>query len=181
MDWVASLQPFFKHPGAVFAGLFGFFLLLLFVGLSLRRETREEYPYQAREALFTPAERFFFGVLYQAVDQGRFVIFGKVRLADVIKTQTGLPPPERQRAFNKISAKHLDFVICRIEDLSVACAVELDDASHQRAERRARDEFVDAALNAAGITVLHIKVQRRYSLNALRGELDLILASDIQN
>lgn len=42
-------------------------------------------------------------------------------------------------------------------------AVELDDVSHGRADREARDEFVDRAFAAAGVLVVHIKAQRAYN------------------
>jgi hypothetical protein len=39
----------------------------------------------------------------------------------------------RKKAFNKISAKHFDFLLCDREELSVACAIELDDVSQFQA------------------------------------------------
>lgn len=50
---------------------------------------RLDFPYQKEPALFTAAERSFLGVLEQAVE-GRFRVFGKVRVADVITVKTGL-------------------------------------------------------------------------------------------
>jgi len=38
--------------------------------------------------------------------------------------------------------------------------IELDDASHEEESRRDRDTFVDAALTAAGLPILHIPAQR---------------------
>jgi very-short-patch-repair endonuclease len=40
--------------------------------------------------------------------------------------------------------------------------IELDDASHEEEYRRDRDTFVDAALTAAGLPILHIPAQRSY-------------------
>lgn len=44
------------------------------------------YPYYAKKALFSVAERSFLGVLEQAVE-GRYRVFGKVRLADALGGQ----------------------------------------------------------------------------------------------
>jgi len=143
-------------------------ILLLLAGLA-RRLTRKPdiYPYEKQPALFTPAERAFLGVLLHALPT-TYLLFGKVRLADIIKTKDKLNESAHWRAFNKISAKHLDFVICRRADLSVVGAIELDDSSHQRPDRQARDAFVDAALAAAGVPILHIKVSRQYPLPKLK-------------
>lgn len=74
-------------------------------------------PYQKCETLFTPAERSFLGVLQQAVGNNA-AIFAKVRVADIVEPKTGLSRSARQKAFNKISAKRFDFLLCDKEDLS---------------------------------------------------------------
>ena len=98
------------------------------------------FPYR-KAALFSPAERSFFGVLEQAVG-AHYCIFGKVRIADVVEMALGLSGSDRQSAFNRISAKHFDFLLCDKQDLSVVCAIELDDRSHSRSSRQQRDAFV---------------------------------------
>lgn len=148
------------------------FILLVFVLLliNLLPKRQTPYPYEKQKALFTAAELAFYAVLSQTLSK-QFLIFGKVRLADVIKPQNNLTNSDRQRAFNKISAKHVDFVICQPKNLMVIGIVELDDSSHLLPERRSRDQFVDAALAAAGIPILHIKVQRQYSTAHLRQQI----------
>ena len=58
--------------------------------------------------------------------------------------------------FNKIKAKHTDFVLCDPDTLEILCGVELDDPSHDRPERIERDEFVDHVYEAAGIPLIHV-------------------------
>jgi hypothetical protein len=91
------------------------------------KQGQEALPYQKSDALFSPAERSFLGVLHQAVGNNA-AIFGKVRVADVIEPKAGLGRSARQKAFNKISAKHFDFLLCDKEDLSVACAIEMESS-----------------------------------------------------
>ena len=112
--------------------------------------------------LLSPAELNFFMVLEQAVG-GRFKIFPKVRLADIVKVAGDLEKSERQSAFNRIQSKHVDFVLCNPGDMTVVCVVELDDKSHTAAARIARDEFVDSALESAGIPIAHLAARRQYS------------------
>ena len=128
------------------------------------------YPYGPQRALFTPAERSFFGALEGAVGETHRV-FGKVRLADVIKVNAGLTRSARQTAFNRISGKHIDFVLCDPTDLKVVTAIELDDKSHDAPSRQQRDSFVDAALGAAGIPVHHFSAKRSYSVHDLRSAI----------
>ena len=46
--------------------------------------------------------------------------------------------------------------------------MELDDSSHDAEDRRERDEFVDQALAAAGLAIVHVRAKRGYQLDELR-------------
>ncbi len=52
---------------------------------------------------------------------------------------------------NKIDRKHVDFVLCDPHTMRPLVGIELDDATHGRVSRQARDEFVDEVLAAAGL------------------------------
>lgn len=125
------------------------------------------FPYQKEVSLFTPAERSFLGAFESAIGN-QFRIFGKVRLADVIKVQPGLGGSSWQRAFNQIQSKHLDFVACDPKDLSVQFVVELDDASHRQSHRRNRDEFLEKSLAAAKVPIFRFQAKRTYSVQDIR-------------
>lgn len=165
------MNAWLEHRDPILLGLLGAVVLLALL-LGARREApSNDYPYEAHESLFTPAERFFLGVLSELLDDS-LLVFGKVRLADIIRARGDLERGDKTRAFNKIGAKHVDFVLCRRPDLSIVGVIELDDLSHLRADRRERDAFVDAALNAAGIPILHVKTRRRYSSAQLKQQLN---------
>ena len=72
---------------------------------------RQEFTYQLREALFTSSEIKFYRELEQAIGE-QFIIFGKVRVADIITPEKVLSKSNLRTTFNKISAKHFDFVLC---------------------------------------------------------------------
>jgi hypothetical protein len=124
-------------------------------------------PYQKCETLFTPAERSFLGVLQQAVGNNA-AIFAKVRVADVVEPKTGLSRSARQKAFNKISAKHFDFLLCDKEDLSIACVIELDDGSHHSRGRQARDEFLKEVCKTADIPLIQVPAASSYIISEVR-------------
>ncbi len=130
-----------------------------------------DFPYQSKEVLCSPAERSFMGALEKVVGNG-FRVFAKVRLADIVEVNKGLSSSARQSAFNRISRKHLDFVICDSGSLSIVGAVELDDKSHRKTVRQERDQFLDRALEAAGVPILRIKAQGAYSIKEVSSDIN---------
>lgn len=154
----------------VVSGLVLLVLLLLAVFWT-RGKKGKPLPYDVQETLFSPAERSFLGVLDLAVgDKAR--VFAKVRVADVLTPEAGMGKSKWQQAFNKISAKHLDYLLCHPTDLSFICAIELDDSSHRQQKCRARDSFLKAAFDSAGLPLLQIPASSHYQVEELR---DLIL------
>ena len=153
-------------------------LVLLMVAASLirllgRQKTTKSVAgtYEAIPALLTPAERSFFGVLQQALGSDH-QIFAKVRLADIVRPIHNPSRSGRQIAFNRITGKHVDFVLCDSSRLSVVGVVELDDRTHERFERGVRDSLVDSALADAGIPVLRVSARQSYSPTQIREQVE---------
>lgn len=96
---------------------------------------------------------------------------GKVRLADVVKVKGGMNKSSWQTAFNRIQSKHVDIVACDPATLSVQFVVELDDSTHSQSRRQNRDTFVDNALQAAGIPVVHVTAKKGYSVQDIQAVL----------
>jgi hypothetical protein len=143
------------------------FLVLKLKGLQQREATPEALPYESQATLFTPAERSFYGVLVQAVGD-RAVVFGKVRVADVLTPKKGLERKAWHSAFNRISAKHFDYVLCKPDTLAVMSVIELDDSSHARKKRVERDQFIERACAAAGVTLHRFRAASSYTIGAVR-------------
>ena len=127
------------------------------------------FPYQPTKALFTPAERSFLGALDQALGP-EHRIFGKVRVADVAVVKGGLSKSVRQGALNRVASKHLDFVVCRATDLTILCAVELNDKSHLDQRIRARDEFLAKVCQTINLPLLTFTAKQSYVLQDLRAQ-----------
>ena len=119
---------------------------------------RKHSTYKMGPPLFSPAERSFLGTLDQAVG-GTYRVFGKVRVADVLAPSNETDSKRWRAAFNRIAAKHFDFVICSVDDLKIVCAVELDDSSHGSKLRTARDAFLAEACEQSGLPLLRIAVR----------------------
>ena len=128
------------------------------------------FPYQPAKALFSPAERSFLGVLDQALGPDHRV-FGKVRVADIAEVKSGLGASARQGALNRVASKHFDFIVCRASDLSVLCAVELNDKSHTSQRAQTRDDLLVSICKAINLPLLQVPAKQAYSPQELRDQV----------
>jgi very-short-patch-repair endonuclease len=70
-----------------------------------------------------------------------YQLFAQVRLAGLVQVK---PQARRDKShWYRIQAKCVDFVLCDAQTTAPRLVIELDDASHNRADRQARDAFVD--------------------------------------
>ena len=98
----------------------------------------ELLPYKLNENILTDRELEFYKKLKPIADELDLVICPKVRLADIVSVHNA--GKDRQKYFNKIQSKHVDFALCD-QDMKFKLLVELDDSTHQRADRQKSDEF----------------------------------------
>lgn len=114
-------------------------------------------PFFRRNYLLTVPEKRFYNVLRQVV--APHSVHPKIRLADLVEAD------KRHRLcqanFRRICSKHIDFVVCDAA-LSPIIAVELDDSSHQRSDRIARDRDVNRILEIASLPILRVPARRSY-------------------
>ena len=113
----------------------------------------------ASKPLLSEVEAKFYDCL-ESLSGGRCRIMCKPRLADFIDHEDGA-------GFNKISQKHVDFLIFRNEDWLPMMAIELDDSTHNTADRRKRDAFVNNLCPHIGLPLLRINVKEIEDLSAL--------------
>lgn len=157
-------------------------IIILLIVLSKAKTTPPiEAPYELIGPLFTPAERSFLGTLNLACDD-KAVVFGKVRIADILRPVKGLGRSQWQTAFNKISSKHFDFVVCNANDLSVLSVIELDDSSHNRKVSIKRDELVELACKNASLKLHRFKASATYNVNEIRNTIfETIVPPEIES
>ncbi|MCO5044386.1 MAG: DUF2726 domain-containing protein [Verrucomicrobia bacterium] len=149
-----------------------FVVVIKILPLLLIRRTGEKkvHSYERKPSLMSPAERLFFASLEQAIG-GHFRLFSKVRLADIVRVESGGDRSSWQSAFNAIQSKHVDFLAVDPASTEIKFAVELDDRSHQKQNRQDRDAFVDQVLTGAGIPIFRFAAKRGYSVDEIRGKL----------
>jgi hypothetical protein len=108
--------------------------------------------YFKRHNLVSRAELRLFNIL-QMIAGNRFWVFTKIRVADLVDIR-GLKGRQWWRSFARISQRHVDFVIADRTSLAVLLAVELDDRSHDRTDRRLKDRLVNSIFNQVEIPLL---------------------------
>ena len=117
--------------------------------------------------LFSPAERSFFGILQQVLEN-KVVILGKIRVADILIPKNNKDHSRWQKAFNRISKKHFDFVLCSKDTLSVLCVIELNDKSHLTDKQKLRDEFIINACKSAELPLIQIPNKSSYIVQEIK-------------
>jgi hypothetical protein len=141
-----------------------------------RRKIERPFVYRSRQQLFTPTEAVFLYALDNAVGE-YYRIFGKVRLADIVDTEVYRGVGDK--AFSVIAYKHVDFLLCDKYDLSILCAVELDDRSHKSEKSRIRDAEKECALNSASIPLVRFNIESSYRLSSIRSQIQNKIGKDI--
>lgn len=112
------------------------------------------YPYKLTQRVFSPKEGYFYRDVRPIADKLGLIVFTKMRLADLLYIPKGT---ENEKAwFNRIKAKHIDFIFVD-SNYKVRLLVEIDDQTHNRADRQARDEEVDEIFRQQGLEVLHLR------------------------
>ena len=98
------------------------------------------------------AEERFFRVL-SSISGDRIHIVCKPRLADFIQQTDGLAG---SKAFCE---KHVDFLVCRLEDWMPMMGIEVADESHAHAGNRRRDPFIDNLFGQLKLPMLRVSVR----------------------
>ncbi len=114
----------------------------------------EILPYR-KKLLLTKNEWSFYKSLKPIADELGYSVLAKIRVADLVEVTTK-DRSEWQRYFNKINKKHIDFVLAKPENLQVILLIELDDNSHNEAQKQ-RDEFVDLLYKQTEYNFLHVR------------------------
>lgn len=158
--------------------LLGVFIILLCVGVSspakkIKRsvkatDLRSVGQSYAPKNFLTTRERECFQQLRHAICPERFLICPQVRLVDVVSIapQYFERSPEWTALFRQISQWHCDFVIVNAQTFSVCAVVELDDSSHQCADRRRRDAIFNEVIWQAGHRLYRVRSAAELLRNA---------------
>lgn len=118
-------------------------------------ENRPDYSkcYQAKYVL-TRNEWYEYRKLKEYAEKMNLQVCPKVRLLDIIEPRRGAS--NYMSLLGKVQSKHIDFLICD-QNLHIKAILELDDNSHNSADRQERDHFVDEILTSVGYKVIRTR------------------------
>jgi hypothetical protein len=153
------------------------FLFQLF-GVKLKDPNKkgiDEFPYALRDDFLSPSELSFYKILSLVIPK-EFVIFTKVALKDIFFV-TEKDRSKQSTYHNKISKKHVDFLVCNASSMKPVCGIELDDSSHGRQDRVIRDDFVNQVFKNAGLPLIRYTNKRSYVLSEVEEKLQTVIQS----
>ena len=112
------------------------------------------YRYTAKRSLMSNTESDFFVKLQRTVAE-RYYVFPQVHLSAILDHR--VKGQEWQYAFRHINGKSVDYVLCDKATLMPAYAIELDDYTHDRPERKKRDEEVERIFAGANLPLVRFR------------------------
>lgn len=148
-------------------------VVLAFFVKKSSQAAKEISPYVQKQYFMTNAEKDFFLLLGQIIGD-RYYIFSQVSVNSLLTV-------DRQgkdfiHYLNKMRQKSVDFVLVEKNTMRTLLIIELDDRSHLKPERMARDQFLDETFAAADLKLLRVQNQRHYDFDALRYQINAALA-----
>jgi len=126
------------------------------------KEQDERLPYRLREKFLSATESALFRVLQNMAGK-HYVICPKVALNDIFYI---VRPNENVHFFNKIFRKHVDFLFCDPKTLQPAFGIELVKPV-AKTETREVDQFMEDLFLSAGLPLVHIPSNEKYSQDDL--------------
>lgn len=112
------------------------------------------YDYTAKNSLMSKTESDFFIKLERVVSE-RYYVFPQVHLSAILDHR--VKGQEWKYAFSHINGKSVDYVLCSRATLEPTYAIELDDYTHDKPDRRERDTEVERIFEAANLPLVRFK------------------------
>ena len=134
-------------------------------GIGRKKQSQVQFPYKAKQYFFSNAEASFYHFLKKMLEEN-MIIFPHVALRDLVSI-SGIEKSSFYKFYNQIDRKQVDFLLVDPKSLKPMLVIELDDSSHQRADRINRDEFVEKVLSTANMPIARVPVKQSYDAKEL--------------
>jgi hypothetical protein len=150
------------------------FVVLLLLEMWFPRVGRPEYAYRLKEYLITQPERDCFDILKQILGP-EYLVFPQIHLDALMRpTSNGR---DGIYAWRHINQKSVDFVVCDLQ-LRPLLAIELDDWSHERADRVDRDRIVETIFRDVHLPLKRLVRPDLLDVNGLSRKIRLELTQE---
>lgn len=160
--------------------IIGFFIYLGYLKINNKKGNKEiatdEMPYQLKDSVLTEKEKEAYKIIKEYCNNHELEVLIKIRLADFITTKRENKSKDFYTWFNKISAKHIDFLIVQKETFRPLMAIEVDDTTHNRKDRQQRDEFINKVYSKVGLPIYHCwNLQKETMITEIENTLKSII------
>lgn len=133
---------------------------------------KPKYLYKRKQFFMSRAEHEFYDALVAAVGN-KYVIFAQVHLPTLVDNK--IFGQDWRAALAHINRKSVDFVLCDKAYISPKLAIELDDKTHDREDRKVRDEEVERILNYAGLPLLRVENHGSFDTKELTRRIEELI------
>ena len=130
---------------------------------------KKEYKYKKKNFFLSRAEHECYDALITAVGKD-YYIFPQVHLPTIIDHK--IIGQNWKGAFSHINGKSVDFVLCDKTYISPKLAIELDDRTHERPNRKERDSEVERILKDVGLPLLRLENHGRFNPEELAKKIN---------
>jgi len=152
----------------------GIVFFLILIRQFIQHASREIKAYRKRDRVMNMSEQALFINLEQQLHE-KFLVLSKVRIEDFVDTvHEGFDEKEVWGNRNRIKSRHVDFLICDLVTTKPILAIELDGNSHNRLDRRKRDDFINKLYSDIELRVEHIPVGSNFENEAVRIKNSLV-------
>lgn len=114
---------------------------------------KSQYKYYAKSYVMTSRENDCFKILNEIFSSKWFVV-PQVHLSALLDYR--VKGQNWNAAFRHINGKSVDFVLIGKESYKVVCAIELDDSTHSKPDRKERDIEIERMFKGARIPLARI-------------------------
>ena len=141
---------------AVAIAVLGSLLALLKHKLGPQRPAAADgpWPYVVHPVMSAPEQIVFHRLVAALPDH---VVLAQVQVSRVLRVDERRPDEVSWR--NRVSQLSFDFLVCG-KDAQPVLAIEVDDATHDRASRRKADQKKDRACHDAGLRIVRWRVNK---------------------
>lgn len=149
-----------------------------FVFSKMKKKSIDKILYLKNSSLLTNSEKKFYSVLEELL-QDNFHLFSKVRIADIVYLPKWYKPYHWAIYWwNRIQAKHVDFLVCHKDSFEPLLVIEVDDPSHLLPQRKKRDRLVDFVFRKAELPILHLTDDSLENRESLKQSVETFLLLD---
>jgi hypothetical protein len=127
-----------------------------------------EYHYSRRGLIMTPTEIRFFKHLESLIGKN-YYIFPQIHLSTLFDHK--IYGQRFLAAFRHINGKSVDFVVCSKDDTKPQFAIELDDPSHEREDRKQRDAIVERIFYESNLPLIRFKSEKGLTVRSIINEI----------